>query len=71
MCRVALGMLGAMCGANKECAAELWKVCEQEPQCIHDIWHLRREQGEISELQVPITHGTRHLSCMPEWEGHV
>ena len=46
-------MLGALCGASKECTAELWKVCEQKPDCVHEIWHLRRQQGEISELQVP------------------
>ena len=52
VCRVAVGMLGALCGANKVCSSELWKVCEQKPECVHDIWHLRREQGQISELQV-------------------
>jgi len=45
-------MMGAMCGSVKQCITELWKVCEQQPVCIHDIWQLRRQQGEISELQV-------------------
>lgn len=51
-----MGMLGAMCGANKACTAELWKVCEQKPECVQEIWHLRRQQGEISALQVPCRH---------------
>jgi len=55
-------MMGAMCGSVKQCITELWKVCEQQPACIHDIWQLRRQQGEISELQVP-----SHLAIIVHW----
>ena len=47
-----MGMLGALCGSDKDCIAELWQKCGQKPKCVQDIWRLRQEDGKVSEQQV-------------------
>ena len=47
-------MLGALCGGIRQCIVDIWNTCELQPACVHEIWHLRRREGQISDLEVGV-----------------
>ena len=47
-------MLGALCGGIRQCIVDIWNTCEQLPVCVHEIWHQRRREGEISDFEVAV-----------------
>ena len=52
--RIAAGMLGALCGGVRQCIVDIWNTCEQQPTCVHEIWHLRRREGLITDFEVTV-----------------
>ena len=54
MCRVAVGMLSALCAGAEGCIERLWRECERQPRCVLQIWHSRMEQGQVSQKQAAL-----------------
>ena len=55
MCRVAVGMLSALCAGAEGCIERLWRECERQPRCVFQIWQSRMEQGQVSQKQAALT----------------
>ena len=54
MCRVAVGMLSALCAGAEGCVEKLWRECERQPRCVFQIWQSRMEQGRVSRKQAAL-----------------
>ena len=54
MCRVAVGMLAALCTRAEGCIEKLWRECQRQSRCVFQIWQSRAEQGQVSQKQAAL-----------------